>query len=75
VLLGKEGLKELADQNLAKARFALEELEKVPACGARFPAIFQRIRRRVATFSEIGECRTPAEKIIGPLPWATSIRN
>src|SRR5690349_1026953 len=29
-LVGKEGLQELAAQNLAKARFALEELEKVP---------------------------------------------
>ena len=39
-LLGKEGLKELAAQNLAKARFALEELEKFPVCGGRSPAHF-----------------------------------
>jgi glycine dehydrogenase subunit 1 len=40
-LLGKEGLRELAVQNLAKARFAAAELEKVPD--------------RVATVGEDGE--------------------
>ena len=34
-LLGKEGLRELALQNLAKARFAMAELEKIPGVQAR----------------------------------------
>ncbi len=39
-LLGKEGLKELAAQNLAKARFALEELEKIPGVRRAFSGPF-----------------------------------
>jgi len=39
-LLGKEGLKELAAQNLAKARFALEELEKIPGVRRAFSGHF-----------------------------------
>src|SRR5206468_12370080 len=32
-LLGKEGLREMAEQNLAKAQFALSELLKIPGVG------------------------------------------
>ena len=39
-LLGKEGLKELAAQNLSKARFALEELEKIPGVRRAFSGSF-----------------------------------
>ena len=39
-LLGKEGLKELAEQNLAKARFALEELEKIRGVRRAFSGPF-----------------------------------
>jgi len=39
-LLGKEGLRELALQNLAKARFALAELEKIPGVRRVFSAPF-----------------------------------
>ena len=39
-LLGKEGLKELAAQNLAKARFALEELEKIRGVRRAFTGPF-----------------------------------
>ncbi len=35
-LLGKEGLREMAEQNLAKARFAQAELEKIPGVKAAF---------------------------------------
>jgi glycine dehydrogenase subunit 1 len=35
-LLGKEGLREMAAQNLAKARFALAELEKIPGVRRSF---------------------------------------
>ena len=39
-LLGKEGLKELAEQNIAKARFALEELEKIRGVRRAFSGPF-----------------------------------
>ena len=35
-LLGKEGLREMAEQNLAKAQFALSELEKIPGVKRTF---------------------------------------
>ena len=39
-LLGKEGIREMAEQNVAKARFALNELEKIPGVNRTFPAPF-----------------------------------
>ena len=39
-LLGKEGIREMAEQNVAKARFALAELEKIPGVKRTFPAPF-----------------------------------
>ena len=39
-LLGKEGIREMAEQNVAKARFALSELEKIPGVKRTFPAPF-----------------------------------
>src|SRR6202158_2059030 len=39
-LLGKEGLKELAAQNLSKARFALEQLEKIRGVRPAFSGPF-----------------------------------
>ena len=39
-LLGKEGIREMADQNVAKARFALNELEKIPGVKRTFSAPF-----------------------------------
>ena len=39
-LLGKEGLRELALQNLAKAQFALAELEKIPGVRRVFSGPF-----------------------------------
>jgi len=39
-LVGKEGLKELAEQNIAKARFALEELEKIRGVRRAFSGPF-----------------------------------
>ena len=48
-LLGKEGLREMAEQNLAKAQFALSELEKIPGVKrALLGAVFQRIYGRIA---------------------------
>ena len=39
-LLGKEGIREMAQQNLAKAQFTLAELEKIPAVKRSFTAPF-----------------------------------
>jgi glycine dehydrogenase subunit 1 len=39
-LLGKEGIREMAEQNLAKAQFTLSELEKIPGVKRTFPAPF-----------------------------------
>ncbi|MBZ5541901.1 MAG: aminomethyl-transferring glycine dehydrogenase subunit GcvPA [Acidobacteriia bacterium] len=39
-LLGKEGLREMAHQNLSKAQFALAELEKIPGVRRVFSAPF-----------------------------------
>ncbi len=67
-LLGKEGLRELASQNLAKARFAQDELRKIPGVAlpfsgttfnefvAEFPRPVQEINRKLL-----------AERIVGPL--------
>jgi glycine dehydrogenase subunit 1 len=39
-LLGKEGIREMAEQNLAKAQYALGELEKIPGIRRSFPTPF-----------------------------------
>jgi len=39
-LLGKEGIREMAEQNVAKARFALAELQKIPGVQRTFTAPF-----------------------------------
>jgi len=39
-LLGKEGLREMAEQNLSKAQFALLELLKIPGVRRTFDAPF-----------------------------------
>jgi glycine dehydrogenase subunit 1 len=39
-LLGKEGLREMAEQNLAKAQFAMGELEKIPGVKRAFDGPF-----------------------------------
>ena len=40
ILLGKEGLREMAEQNLSKAQFALSELLKIPGVRRAFDAPF-----------------------------------
>ena len=68
-LLGKEGLKELADQNLAKARFALEELEKIRGVRRAFSGPF--FNEFVVEFPrsvKLVNAELLRHKIIGPLP-------
>lgn len=71
-LLGKEGLRELALQNLAKARFAQVELEKIPGvrrvlAGPGFNEFVLEFPRSVKLINDA----LLREKIIGPLPLGT----
>jgi glycine dehydrogenase subunit 1 len=68
-LLGQEGIREMAGQNVAKAQFALAQLEKLPGvqraftgpvfneCTVEFPRSVKMINQELLR-----------EKIIGPLP-------
>jgi glycine cleavage system P protein (glycine dehydrogenase) subunit 1 len=68
-LLGKEGLKELAAQNLAKARFALEELEKIPGVRRAFSGpFFNEFAVQLPRSVKLINAELLREKIIGPLP-------
>jgi len=68
-LLGKEGLKELAAQNLAKARFALEELEKIHGVRRAFSGpFFNEFVVELPRSVRLVNAELLREKIIGPLP-------
>jgi glycine dehydrogenase subunit 1 len=68
-LLGKEGLRELAGQNLAKARFAAAELAKVPGVRIPFSApYFNEFVIELPRSVRIVNEALLREKIIGPLP-------
>src|SRR5712672_3154003 len=68
-LLGKAGLKELAAQNLAKARFALEELEKVPGVRRAFSGpFFNEFAVELPRSVKMVNAELLREQIIGPLP-------
>ena len=68
-LLGKEGVREVALQNVAKARFALGELEKIPGVRRAFSAPF--FNEFVVEFPRSVKLINAAllrEKFVGPLP-------
>jgi glycine dehydrogenase subunit 1 len=68
-LLGKEGLKEMAAQNLAKARFALDALEKIRGVRRAFSGPF--FNEFVVEFPrsvKMINAELLKHKIIGPLP-------
>ncbi len=68
-LLGKEGLRELAEQNLAKARFAAAELEKIPGVRRAFsgPTFNEFVIELPRSVKMVNDALL-REKIIGPLP-------
>jgi glycine dehydrogenase subunit 1 len=71
-LLGKEGLREMALQNVAKAQFALAELEKIPGVRRAFSGRF--FNEFVVEFPRSVKLINAAllrEKIIGPLAIGT----
>ncbi len=68
-LLGKEGLKELAVQNLAKARFAAAELEKIPGVRRAFSGpTFNEFVIELPRSAKLVNAELLKHKIIGPLP-------
>jgi glycine dehydrogenase subunit 1 len=72
-LLGKEGLRDLATQNLAKARFAQAELEKIPGVRRAFSG--PTFNEFVVEFPRSVKMINTAllrEKIVGPFALGTS---
>jgi glycine dehydrogenase subunit 1 len=68
-LLGKEGLKELAQQNLAKARFAAAELEKIPGVRRAFSGpTFNEFVVELPRSVKLVNAALLKNKMIGPLP-------
>ncbi len=67
-LLGKEGLKEVAQQNLAKARFAAAEMEKIPGVKRAFSApTFNEFVIELPRSVKLVNAELLKDKIIGPL--------
>src|ERR1700682_4247073 len=72
-LLGKEGLREMAEQNLAKAQFALGELSKIPGVRRAFAApFFNEFTIALPRSARIVNSYLLREKIVGPLPLGPS---
>jgi glycine dehydrogenase subunit 1 len=71
-LIGKEGLREQALQNLAKARFAAAELEKIPGVRRAFSGpVFNEFVLEFPRSVKLINAALLREKIIGPLPLGT----
>ena len=71
-LLGKEGLREMALQNIAKAQFALAELEKIPGVRRAFSGpVFNEFVVEFPRSVKLINAALMREKIIGPLPIGT----
>jgi glycine dehydrogenase subunit 1 len=72
-LLGKEGLREMAQQNLSKARFALGELTKIPGVRRAFTApFFNEFTLEFPRSVKIVNAELLREKIVGPVVLGTS---
>jgi glycine dehydrogenase subunit 1 len=72
-LLGKEGLRELAEQNLSKAHFALKELEKIPGVKRAFSAaFFNEFTVELPRSVKIVNAELLKAKIVGPFVLGTA---
>jgi glycine dehydrogenase subunit 1 len=72
-LLGKEGLREQAEHNLAKAHFALGELEKIPGVKRAFTgAFFNEFTVALPKSVKLVNADLLREKIIGPFVLGTA---
>ncbi|MCU1241596.1 MAG: Glycine dehydrogenase [decarboxylating] (glycine cleavage system protein) [Candidatus Acidoferrum typicum] len=71
-LLGKDGLREMAQQNLSKARFALAELTKIPGVRRAFDApFFNEFTLEFPRSVKIINAELLREKIVGPVVLGT----
>jgi glycine dehydrogenase subunit 1 len=71
-LLGREGLRELAAQNVSKAHFALGELEKIPGVKRAFSApFFNEFTVELPRSARLVNAALLREKIIGPFVLGT----
>ncbi len=72
-LLGKEGLREMAQQNLSKAQFALSELIKIPGVRRAFDApFFNEFTVELPRSVKLVNTQLLREKIIGPFALGTA---
>jgi glycine dehydrogenase subunit 1 len=72
-LLGKEGLREMAQQNISKAQFALAELLKVPGVRRAFDApFFNEFTIKLPRSVKLVNARLLHEKIVGPFVLGTA---
>ena len=68
-LLGKEGLREMAEQNLSKAQFAMVEITKIPGVRRTFDApFFNEFTVELPRSARIVNNHLLRDKIVGPLP-------
>ena len=66
-LLGRQGVREVAEQNLAKARYALGELEKIPGVRRSFDGpFFNEFTLEFPRSVKLINAALLGEKIIGP---------
>src|SRR5271154_6901002 len=72
-LLGKEGLREMAHQNLSKAQFALSELVKIPGVRRAFDApFFNEFTIELPRSVKLVNAQLLGEMIIGPFVLGTA---
>jgi glycine dehydrogenase subunit 1 len=72
-LLGKEGLREQAEQNLSKAHFALSELEKIPGVTRAFSGpFFNEFTVAFPKSVKLVNAELLKEKIMGPFVLGTA---
>jgi len=72
-LLGKEGLREMAEQNLAKAQFAMAKLTKIPGVKRTFSGpFFNEFAIELPRSARIVNGSLLGDKIVGPLPLGPS---
>jgi glycine dehydrogenase subunit 1 len=72
-LLGKEGLREMAQQNISKAQFALAELQKIPGVRRAFDApFFNEFTIELPRSVKLVNAHLLREKIVGPYVLGTA---
>src|SRR5262249_25500198 len=72
-LLGKEGLREMAQQNLAKAQYALSQLEQVPGVRRKFAApFFNEFTIELPRSVKMVNAALLRDKFVGPFALGTA---